>query len=464
MADESVKVETEKETGVIYMTTWGAIYGDSTVDATKIGKFMNNVYGRQVAKRQEYIIFTERFELAVYDAEGEPDNELADHLTNMVEKKGVNLWNKMQMAWRDMFWWGMSFFNPVWIKDGNEVVLQKLRRLPPETFTSPAPGASQVYSKVLQGVQMDEDGNVEYWQVQEEDGQPVELEAKYVFSVKDPTDNALAGTPMVLPIIPVLSMLDFAWNAQMQRVNRVGAPLLFLRITAPTGDDVDYGKKLLKNWGKNTSYQLRENFELLDPGITDTSSAMETIEALSQLLIEHFSPVSSISKQGTLIGGSDWGQVELLRSYIDGVHRMLEESFEMLLAQYLELNGYVGHTVEIYIPSPSIDRSEIMVEQAKTAFLTGAATVNEIRKLLELEELDEEGLALLAEQVGSRPTAAVQGEQFMLSEGKPPTWAEYGFLNARPIKTAAKLEKALTKEFDSLADDIFKALAQKEKR
>ena len=386
----------EMKTGVTYVTSWGSI-DQSDIDAGTIGKYRNNVYAKGVAKRQRFLIFTDRPTVAVYDPKGESVDELRDKVMAMADR--VGLYDNMMVMFDEMFWYGAGLLNPVWVKEGNEVTLQELRHLPSDSFTSPPTGVTTIYSNVMQGLVLDDDGEMEYYQLQDLNSMtPVKLEGN-VMMIKDPTEPGLAGSPMVLPLIAVLKMMDFAWDANMQRVNRFGAGgVVFIEVTNGTQTDIDYATKVLKNWGRKTSYVLKDNMKVVPLSITESSSAMETINALNQLLIEFFSPASSLTKEGSLIGGSDWGASELLKSYIGGIHRMLEGFMNSIFQFYLDANGYADHTVEWTMPTLSIDRSEINLKQAQVGFNTKSATLNEIRKLLGLEELDDKGLAALMEQ------------------------------------------------------------------
>lgn len=150
-------------------------------------------------------------------------------------------------------------------------------------------------------------------------------------------------------MVSILGMLGFTWNTQMEQVNRVGAKILFMRVKNPQGastrnnsvSDNDYANAIVKNWGKDTAFVLRENFEIEDVKLTDDSNNLEIIDALNNLIIEYVTPASFISKgQETRLGGNDNAQKELLDNYIRGVHSWLEDQFEMLLMRYLEYNQY----------------------------------------------------------------------------------------------------------------------------
>ena len=417
MAEETKKLSTTKMEGTVYLSSYGTVYHKAKIDADRLKKYSRNAYGAGVANKHRHLIFNEKYSIEVQDKEGNPDEDLSLHLTQMFDGKEVRLWSKMQTAWNDVFWFGMSFFNPVWEYRGSEYYLEKLRRLPPESFATAPYGRSVLYSEILQGVTLDpQSGEPEYYQTLESlgvqvasnfSGKMMQSKLTDIFTVSDPSSGELAGSPIVLPIAPIISMLDFSWQAQLQKVNRIGAPIMFMEIQDPSEDDIAYGQRFLANWGKNTGMQIRPNMKLIIPDLKDNSSAIETINALSKLVIDYFTPASLIAKDGTLIGGSSASEQELLLSYIRGNHAWITEAFEQLPQTYLEANAYDGYTARIIIPSPSIDKSEIWLKQAQLGFATQSMSLNEIRDRLELEELDEEGVQKLKEEYAQLAPEAV---------------------------------------------------------
>jgi len=424
---QATQMDGKTEEGIVYLSS--VPYGDrrtTRVTADKLVKYAKNVYGAGVTHKQRNLIFQEKYKIRVLDPDQESDPELENRLTLMCDQKNVRLWPALQLAWYDAFWFGMSLFNPVWGYEGNEYVLQKLRHLPPETFGTQPYGRTALFSDVLKGIVISpEDPElIEYWQTlnpTDISTMPSEISAKMlqkklqnIFTVKDPVSTELAGSPTIIPIIPILTMLDFAWQAQVQKVNRTGAPLMFLKITNPTGDDIRYGQALLNNWGKNSGMQLRSNFEIIVPDLKDTTSALETIEILNRMIVDYFSPVSMLNNTGAApMSGSSNAEQELLYAYVRGIHQWIAEAFEQLLQVYLDANAYEGYTVHIDIPSPSIDKSDLWLKQAMEGARNGSLFTNEIRSLLEASELDEEGLAKLREDVAARaPPALAQSPAF----------------------------------------------------
>jgi hypothetical protein len=431
-APQVTQMDGKTEEGIVYLSS--IPYGDrrtTKVTADKLVKYAKNVYGAGVTHKQRNLIFQEKYKIRVLDPDQESNPELENRLTLMCDQKGVRLWPALQLAWYDAFWFGMSLFNPVWGYEGNEYVLQKLRHLPPESFGTQPYGRTVLFSDVLKGVVISpEDPEVvEYWQTlnpMDISTMPSEISAKMlqkklqnIFTVKDPVSTELAGSPTIIPIIPLLTMLDFAWQAQVQKVNRTGAPLMFMKIINPTGDDIRYGQSFLNNWGKNSGMQLRANMEIIVPDLKDTSSALETIEALNKMIVDYFSPTSMLNSSGAAapMSGSSNAEQELLYAYVRGIHSWISEAFEQLLQVYLDANAYEGYTVHIDIPSPSIDKSDLWLKQATEGARNGSLMTNEIRSLLEASELDEDGLAALRADVAARaPPALAQSPAMAQAE------------------------------------------------
>lgn len=443
-----------REEGVVYVASTGDYFTSPEINAEKLTNLRQNVYGRGLSIKQKNLIFSDKYNLTIKDDKGEVDEELSTRITQMCEAEDVRLWAKMQLAYINIFWYGAALFNPVWGYEDNEYRLLKLRSLPSETFATPPLGENQIYSQILQGIVWDKDKKqIRFYQSDENSFDPTEL--KNIFMIKDPTASDLAGESIVLPLVPVLEMVKFVWQAQMQQSNRIGAQLLFIKVTDPQPasnlngnvSDVEYANNLLQSWNKNTAFQLRENMELIDPGLSDTSNNLEVIDALHSLMIDYLTPTSFIARgQSTpIVGSSDKQREELLLQYISGVHEWLEDQFEMLLQKYLDYNEYKGYTISLEIPTPEIDKSELKLKQVAEGVKGKALFPNEIRERLGAEALSEEDLEKLAEYY----------------ERIGPTEAPMGFLQVthqnENVRTG-KFEQELEEISDELAEDILKAL------
>lgn len=453
-----------KEEGTIYVSSFGTYYEAPEINAEKLHDFHDNIYGRGLSTKQKNLIFSDKFTLEVTNIKGETDEDIQKTLTQMCETKSVRLWANMQRAFIDVFWYGIGLFNPVWGYENNEYKLLKLRYLPAYTFhTGNAMGTGEIYSQILQGITLNEDTNeIEFHQT---DKNGTTKQIKNVFYIKDPTAQGLAGESIVLPLVPIFEMLKYTWNAQMQQVHRVGAKVLFIKITEPqaastkNGDvsDEEYASNLLKKWSKDMAFALRGNMELIDTSIKDDATNLEVIDALHKMIIDYVTPTSFIAREGSAIGGSENQREELLLRYIKGIHSWLEDQFEMLLNRYLEYNEYKDYTVSIHIPVPSIDRNEIELKQAVEGYKAKALTINEIRQRLGAEGLDEkdrEELLKLYERLQPPSAGGIMSAMESATEIR--------IKKETPKKVEKSIEEELKDAADTLSDKVIKALELEE--
>ena len=460
---EKVKRKGTKEEGTIYISNTGDYYEAPEIDADKLHDFQSNIYVRGLLTKHKNLIFSDKFTLEIKDSKGETDEDLQKTMTQMCEQKNVRLWSKMQAAYIDgVFMYGIGLYNDVWGYEGNEYKLLKLRYLPAYTFkNAPILGTVKIYSQILQGITLNDKNEMEFWQT-DENG--IARQLKNVFYIKDPAAQGLAGESIVVPLVPIIEMLKYAWDTQMQQVHRTGAKLLFIKVTDPkpasnkNGNvgDVEYANEILKKWSKDLAFQLRENMTLIDPGIKDDANNLEIIDALHKMIIDYVTPTSFIAREGATIGGSEKQREEMMLRYIKGIHSWLEDQFEMLLNRYLEYNEYKDYTVSIHIPSPSIDRSEIHLKQVDMGIKGKALFPNEIRKRLEADTLDEEDLKKL-EDYYSRVTPP----SGMMSAMESAT--EITIKKETPKKVEKSIEEELKGASDKLSDSVIEALELEEK-
>jgi hypothetical protein len=218
----------------------------------------------------------------------------------------------------------------------------------------------------------------------------------------------------------------------MQQLNRVGAPIMFIRMEKWSEDDLAYAQQVLANWGKDTGFTLRAGMELVELPVKEGTVAQETIQALAGMVVDFFSPAKLIGKDGTLIGGSAAPELDLLYSFVAGIHRKLETNLERLLQPWLDLNGWSDYTVKVHIPSPAVDRSELNLKIAAELRASGLADPARY-------------LALLGEDGYSREEI----------EEHAAWWAEHGSTATAPALGFANLTHA--READ--AEDLHGAIA-----
>jgi len=371
-------------------------YISEDIDAEAIIRYaVQNFQFARTKSQQMNLIFPNPYTLKVFDPDGEIDEGLGTKMKSMCDAKDVNLWLKMQLTYSDAFDGGAMIANPVWKYLNNEYRLTELNHLPWETFASSPGEPFAVSSEILTGIGVDDSGKVRFFQ-NDLDGMAQEL--TNVIMIKNPMAKGVAGTPLCLPILPLISGSKFAMNAQMQKVNRVGAPTPFVKITDPQPatakngnvSDEEYAQMFLQNYSKDILMPLRGNMELVDSHMEDNGSALETIDYLDKKIIDFWSPSSMIQKDGNTIGGSDAGALGLLMRYVSSVHEWIENPFEELLQVYLDANGYEGYKVVIEIPEPEIDNTEQDLKKAELMIKSPTEfKKNELRRLLGEDELEE---------------------------------------------------------------------------
>ena len=357
----------DREDGVTYQQTMTNRYTAPEVTAAKIRELEDNAYLVKLEQNQRNLIFCEKVEISVKGPDGEVDEELSKTVTNMCDAEDVRLNQKLIMVWSSVFRYGAAFVNDVWGWRGNEYRLLNLRILPSWTFADLPVSQTEyiAYGDILRGVVLNKNGDMEFWQKQSDTDNPVQV--TNVTMITDPTEHAIAGTPGCLPAVHIINMLSYCHGAQMKKVNRVGAPSIFPKITekvnrtAKEGGDASYLKTMLQNWGINVGFILRDNMEFADPHLPEESCALDTIKHYEGILDRIYSPTSMISKDGTLIGGSNLGELELMKMYISSVHRWLEEAAESILQHYLDVNRYSDYTVEVTLPSFEVDETPLNI-------------------------------------------------------------------------------------------------------
>lgn len=437
------QIDRTKEEGPIWVASNGLIWVEKpTLTWKETVALRENYYWATLRNNLSTLVYRERYTLEVLDKIGNPDPTPTALLKGMCNRPEVDLWSRMMMVFPDWYDWGISLLNPVWDYEGGTYALQKLKRIPPELFGNRSINSLWVYSEILQGINLDKDNQVEFCITL-----PNTSEQKIltnIFAVRDPTVPELAGKPMIRPVVSIIRMLDFAWGAQMQRINRIGAPILFIRMAKWTEDDIAYAQAILNNWGKDTSYQLRPGMELVDLKITDSTTAAETIAILADMVVDAFASSKLIAKDGTLLGGSSAPELDITYAFISGFHRKLESQIEALLQPFCAANGYPDHQVKIHIPSPSIDRSALDLERAKEGRAARTISPQEHRKLIGEETATDDEIDQYA-------------DWWDLHEGTPmPAFPAAGLTNKSPsydetahqriaATTRADLEKIMSK-------------------
>lgn len=432
------KADAKPEEGTMFLSSTGVWFKAPKLDYDKILKYEENIYLAGALEKQHRLIFREKYTINVTSPDGTEADEsdkrvcadLAKTLTKMAAQPDVNLWASMQKLWRDQMIWGPWIANDVWDYEKVPVMMggkwnaatnavywmKKVRRLPPESFISTGLASSKVRNRLLPGICLnDTTGEIEYYQRQD-NGSIKKLQ--YVTMITDPISSDLGGKPIITPVYYVLPMLDFTWQGLMQQNNIIGAGgKFFIKVTNPVGDDKAFAQEILNNINRSKSYQLRGNMDVVSVPITATSTPLDTINALDKLIRNHFSPASSLAAGDATntIGGSSGSELELYRDYLKSQHQNLEDAGNFLLQPFLDKNNYEGYTVNVDIPEPSIDYSDLFLKTVNMGYATKTIGLNDRRLLLasiaqkanvELNPLDNAGISALTAEFEALAPAA----------------------------------------------------------
>lgn len=419
-------------------------------DADTIRKYRRNVYLRKFIEQQHSLLFGEPYILDVFDPDGEPNDEVATDIRAMCERKEVRLWTKMQRAYPDICCYGIAPFNQPWEKEEDGFWrLKKLNHLPAYTFRNAPTDLDEEYytfSPLLPGiVQLAKSKEIRFYQTKANGD--VEL-VKGVEALRDPTADSFVGDPLYLPLYPILSHLNFSWKAQMQLVNRWGAGgQMLVWVKNPEQDDIEYAEDFLRSYGKDMGQRLRDNMTVQFLPDSGSSSALDTIEMLHELMTSFFSPADMIRRDGSIIGGSSASEFELLINFAKRQHGILTTGTEDIINQYFPANGFEeGWHAKLYIPVISVEKAELWLKQAEAGDKMGVMLQNEIRDRLELEELDEEGKAQLAEERKGRQPAPEQDTAKM--QGVAALMSAYPLHPEKGLKTYKKFVQRNLTDYD----------------
>ncbi len=374
-------------------------------------------YATAVFNKLTNLIFQDPCTIEIKDPADTVNDDLSKVFQQMCDSPDVQLWQQMKTCFGAWFWFGpylaslgIDFLNGMYI-------LSAIMDLPPASFSqNNAVGTILSESRILHGIVKLEDKKTHYYQQQE-----LEIvELGNVFHIKPPGYGYdIAGMPLIYPLIKSFKKMGFAWLAQMQCVNRAGAPSIFLKITKPIKspdgkrDDWKYGNEILRNYGKNNLYPIYENFDPIEVVSNVTDVSLKTIELLTKVIIYQFSTSDLVSKDGTLIGGSNNAEKELLTNFIKGFHTALKNGFEPIVQKFLEYNGFLKHKAVINIPTPEFTDESLELQRAVEGRNAKDIHPNEHRKKLGLPpKSDEELVEIRNSWLPTEEERAYQTEQF----------------------------------------------------
>jgi len=462
-----------KEQGTIFISQTGEVFKSPKITVEKIKEMLQNPYIKTQLRRRSLTHFPDRVLIEALDPTQNVDEEVTHRLQNMCELEDVRLNEKIKQADSDSHNYGEAHYNPIWVRKGSEITLQKLRHLPAWSFdTCPiSENIGLTWSALLSGVILGENGP-EYWQRQNDiQLQPIQI--TNILIVKDPQSEGLAGDSELLPLCQIVEMIKYGWNTEMQVIHRSGAPIFFIKITNPRPaedpacdgvSDIAYANMVIKKASKNTQFILRDNMEIVNVPLDPKKDVLQTIDVLNAVIEDYFSISKMLSKGGALIGGSNISELKLLNQAIRGLHNWLLAPFEDLLNQYFTLNNFPeGWTVRLTIPVWDEDKTASDQKDAELGISGQCVDLDDLRQKLHYEPADDAKKASIEAfwaskvpaPVASATLAQVPDEAKPAQFSKPAIHMHEGDDIQDPIadEMASKLSQAL----DKLSEEILGA-------
>jgi len=462
-----LKIGMKQEQGTIYISSaTGNIYKSPRITISTIREMLQNPYIVSKLEKRSITYFPERVQIEVYDPKQNLAPDETKILQNMCEAEDVRLSDKVIQGDHNAYAYGLGVYNPVWVRKGGRIYLQKLRHLPAWSFdTRPTETTStETWSYLLQGIILGADGTPEYWQRKNSTTTDTE-QITNVMIVKDPKDESLAGDSDLIPLVSTIEMIKFVLNTEMQVINRAGVPTFTIKITNPQPaseandfvSDVDFANMIIKNASKDNVYQIRENMEVFPIPFDPKKDNLDTEAVLKAIIDDYFSISNQISKDGTLIGGSAIPEFQLLMQAIKGRHNWLLAPFESTLNQYFILNNYPeGWTVKLTIPLWEEDKTKQKLQEADLGAKYKLIDGDDFRSLLpDVEPADDKKWNKIFDFWKRVQDAGItQPAQFTRHSHQ---FTEEG--EGDPLDPLAEeLSGKLGDEIDKLADEIYKAV------
>lgn len=403
--EDKPKPQATKRQGTVYVSNGGWHYEEPQYTPEQLKKYAESYYGSSILLKLNNLIVSGAPEIKAIGPDGNEDEQASEALMALAESPTIRLYEKMRFAFYDLTWAGFACFNDVWDYDGPEYTLKELRRLPPEGFRNTTISADYT-DPIFQGIVVVND-ELKWYQTNDTDT----IQIINPFYLQAPLSRNIAGTALIKALIPVIAFLQQSIHAMQQTIDRTGAPWMFIRVNDEySDDDLAYVDKMLAGWGKDTSFKLLPNMEVVVPPLPEPKTPVEAINMLTRMLIEYFSPASFIQNDNAALSSSDVSSLRLFNQWIIGMQTHIEDAFERLLQPYLDGNLYRDYHVEITLPRPQEDRTELLLKVLDGINKAGIARDEELRAILPEytpELTDEEMMQFREERKARQPAQAV---------------------------------------------------------
>ena len=344
---------------------------------------------------------------------------------------------RINQAWMDKKVYGSGIFE---YKIGKTAEFEKgpvlFKRLPAHSFDTTPPdrdGNEDRYipGDILLGIIYDNEENVyEYWQRQSSYGDPVQIDSRNILHIRDEIADSPDGRSLVAQITGLVKRLQYTEQALMQYVHRVGAPGLWAEIQDYVDKDAalmasnpavwsfdeafKQGKKIIKNWGKDTVIVTPSRIQLKPLNFTVPLNPMDVIDHFERRILYTIIARDFTEQMGQAISHSAAPGLSLLTLMARNEQDEISEPFCEWWNKILEANGYEGWRVTIEWRDLTEDSEDQMYMRSEIAAKVGAWTIDEIREIAGWEPLtddqrDELGISEEAKEEAARLTAIASG-------------------------------------------------------
>lgn len=425
-------------TGYTFVSSVIEPYHVSKIDAETIYELTNNLYVVGPVTQTTNLVIAGAPTIEVYDEKGDPVEDLSRELNTMFSQPSCSLSAVSRSAMKDLMNWGISLYNWVWQRDDiGRLICTALNRIHPYNLSVRPSGGStgKTYGRVLPGIVYDRDDRSVHYYHRQDSGTPFEIPEKDLLVIRDSACDYPDGNSVIYPIAPIIEFINYSWNALGQQMYRTGAPIIFIKITNPNPErivngekiqsDVDYAREFMANWGKDTAFPLRENFEIISIDVKEGTLAVRAIDFAQNTIRDYLNPNGMLGKDGALISGNSDASLRLLNNSIKGWITLLETSLSEIPNYYLRHNGYPDtYHAAVRIPHSVVEDQSMKLQQAQLGASTHTLTVNEVRELLGREGLSDEELAGIIQEwnLVTPPTPSTTPSSIMFSS---PNWSSY---------------------------------------
>ena len=406
---KSIRVPTVQ--GSTFLTNTGTFFNTEKLSVPVILRHSVNPYYVQVKSRVTNQMFSSGApEPTIYNPAGEKDEKISAICKKMCENLidyntglKTNLFLHGQSVFGDIFDFGPAIFEPVWtdmpINGITWKGLYALNRLPIDTFRLLADAVDRTPAQIVKGICI-VDGKIKYYQYQEDNKFH---EVVNILHIKSPNSRDLAGDALSWPIIPLIEILNYLIDLRRIKNARIAVPSTYVKMLSDDEDTIAAATDIITNQGSKQSFAHDENIEVYTLGIGDNGTVEDAIASVEKLIDAMYNPAAMISNQGTRLGGSDQGAERLIYAQANTFLSWLDLGFSTLIQRWLDINGFVGYTGQVWFPKLEVDKTLTNLQTANDGFADKSLTRDERRVLRGFDVTDDETAAILNEEFASAP-------------------------------------------------------------